>query len=917
MKSPGATYRIQFRPGFGFDEAARIADYLSKLGVSHVYSSPYLQPVPGSEHGYDVVDHRKVNDELGGEAGHARFCAALQAAGLGQVLDLVPNHMAILGSHNEWWWDVLENGPSSLYAHYFDVDWEPPEEKLRNKILLPILPDHYGRVLEEGGMELARDEESLTLRMADLSFPLSPRSVALLLERTISRRSSTGLTDILLALDKLPAPTVTDTESRKRRDRELRELKARLARLLRHEESAGNALDRTVEEINRDPDLLDAVLEEQNYRIAYWRTGNRELDYRRFFDVDHLAALRVEDPDVFAAIHHRVLGWVREGILHGLRIDHPDGLRNPRQYLERLRSHAPSGWLVVEKILEPGESLRPSWPVEGTTGYDFLNDVGGLFVDPAGEEALTSLYTEFTGDDVQWESTVRQKKAWVLHGMLAADLNRLAHRFVQICERNRRFRDYTRHQLREALREVAVSLPVYRTYVEEDGRAEEEDLTVLQDAFRAVRSHASHLDPRLLAFLHDILSGRRGGSGEPETELRMQFQQLTGAVMAKGVEDTAFYTYLRFVALNEVGGDPSRFGLDPEAFHARCRRAAWDWPRSMLALSTHDTKRSEDVRARLFLLSEVPEAWSEAVRHWRGMNDAHWSGWKPPDRRTEYLLYQILVGAFPLPLERARIFLEKAIREAKIHTSWTNPDRGYEDAVMTFLGRLYEAPEFQEELEAFCRRLIKPGRINSLAQKLVQLTAPGVPDLYQGTELWDLSLVDPDNRRPVDFGLRRATLEELARASPEEILDRMDRGDPKMWVIRQGLALRTERPGIFGAGADYGPLRAHGAAAPHVMAFSRGDEAVTVVPRLVVGLQRRGGWGDTSLEIPQGDWVDRLSGQKLTGGRIGVADLLQRFPVALLARELPRWHRAPELYRMASLTALNSVPSYQLGNSEE
>jgi (1->4)-alpha-D-glucan 1-alpha-D-glucosylmutase len=734
-------------------------------------------------------------------------------------------------------------------------------------------------------MELARDEESLTLRIADLTFPLSPRSVALLLERTIARSSSRGLRDILLALDRLPAPTATDTESRKRRGGELRELKARLARLLRQEESAGNALDRTVQEINRDPDLLDTVLEEQNYRIAYWRAGSRELGYRRFFDIDDLAALRVEDPEVFAATHHRVLDWVREGVVEGLRIDHPDGLRNPRQYLVRLRSHAPNAWVVVEKILEAGESLRASWPVEGTTGYDFLNDVGGLFVDPAGEEPLTTLYAGFTGDDSPWETVSRQKKEWVLERMLAADLNRLAHLFVRICERNRRFRDYTRHQLREALREVAVSLPVYRTYVEEDGRAEAEDLAVLQEAFRVARSHSARVDSQLLDFLHDILSGKWGGPGEPEAELRMQFQQLTGPVMAKGVEDTAFYTYLRFLPLNDVGGDPSRFGLDPGAFHARCRRAARDWPRSMLALSTHDTKRSEDVRARLFLLSEIPEAWGEAVWRWREMNDPHWSGWEAPDRRTEYLLYQTLVGAFPLPLERARIFLEKAIREAKIHTSWTNPDREYEEAVMVFLARLYEAPEFQEELEVFSRQLVEPGRINSLAQQLVQLTAPGVPDLYQGTELWDLSLVDPDNRRPVDFDLRRTVLEEVTAASPEEVLGRMDRGDPKMWVIRQGLALRKERPEIFGQEAAYSPLPAAGAGAEHVMAFSRGDEAVTVVPRLIVGLQRRGGWGDTTLEVPEGDWVDRLSGQKVAGGRVRLAHILRRFPVALLARE--------------------------------
>lgn len=885
MTSVRATYRLQLRPGFGFDEAGATASYLAELGVSHIYTSPYLQAVPGSTHGYDVTDPRRVNEELGGEEGHAGFCAALGTAKLGQVLDLVPNHMAIKGPENEWWWDVLENGPSSLYAHYFDVDWEPPEEKLRNQILLPVLPDHYGRVLEEGSMEVTRQGASFTLRFADMTFPLSPRSVALLLDQTAARHPSPALASLARALNQLPAATSRDPERRRQRDQESGALKSRLARLLKEEEATAEALGRTVREANGDPDLLDAILEEQNYRLAYWRTGNRELDYRRFFDIDHLAALRVEDPEVFAATHGRVLQWLRDGVLDGLRIDHPDGLRNPRRYLDRLRSRAPEAWIVVEKILEPGELLRPSWAVEGTTGYDFLNDVGGLFVDPRGEAPLDALYVELTGDDRPWGETVREKKARVLDRILAANLNRLTHLFVRICERNRRFRDFTRHELREVLREAAISLPVYRTYVEEDGRREEADLAVLEETFRSLAHHAPQVAPELLEFFRSILVGELGGPGDLETELRMQFQQLTGSVMAKGVEDTAFYTYLRFVPLNEVGGDPSRFGTSVEGFHARNRPASEAWPLSMLSLSTHDTKRSEDVRARLLLISEIPDAWGAAVRRWVEMNEPHRTGPGLPDRRTEYLLYQTLVGAFPLPLDRARAFMEKAVREAAVHTSWTDPVQEYEGALEIFLQAIYQAPEFQEDLAGFSRRLQEPGRINSLAQKLLQLTAPGIPDIYQGTELWDLSLVDPDNRRPVDFDLRRRILRGLGAASPEEVMDAMDRGDPKMWLVHRALVLRNERPDLFGSEGGYRELPARGPAANHVVAFTREEEAATVVPRLVMGLRERGGWGDTTLDLPGGSWVNRMTGEAVEGGRSRVSRLLGRFPVALLARD--------------------------------
>ena len=889
MTTPIATYRIQLRPGFGFHEVAELADYLARLGVSHLYASPVLQAAPGSTHGYDVVDHARVNEELGGASGHARMCDALHDAGLGQVLDLVPNHMAVNTPANRWWWDVLENGPSSVYAPWFDVDWEPPEEKLRGQVLLPVLPDHYGRVLEDGGLRLARDRAALTVRHAELSYPLSPRSLGMLLERAAARRPSPSpsLSALARSFGELPPAAATDPDSRRRRARELDGLRRRLERMLARDPALVGTLDEVLDEVNADADLLDTVLAEQNYRLAFWRTGNRELDYRRFFDVDGLAGLRVELPEVFDAVHARVLEWVRTGVLDGLRIDHPDGLRRPRLYFERLRAETPGCWLLVEKILEPGEGLRVSWPVDGTTGYDFLNDVGGLFVDPEAEAPLTKLYGSLTGHVAPWPEIVRDRKRRILRDILAADLNRLTHVFVLVCERNRRYRDFTRQELGDALAEVVAAFPVYRTYVEEDGAAEPEDLDVLRRAFDAARAHAPDVDPELFDFLHAILSGERGEPGEAQAALRMRFQQLTGPVMAKAVEDTAFYGWSRFVALNEVGGDPSRFGVAPHTFHERCRRAAERWPRSMLALSTHDTKRSEDVRARLHLLSEIPGAWERTVRRWTGSNARHKAGKQLPDRVTEYFLYQTLVGAWPLPLERARPYMEKVVREAKTHTSWTDPDARYEGALATFIERLYDDDAFQEDLAAFAEPLVGPGRVNALAQKLLQLTAPGVPDVYQGTELWDLSLVDPDNRRPVDFLLRRRALDELearARSSPEAILEAMDAGLPKMWVVRQALRIRAEQPRAFGDGGCYHPLPVKGEAARHVVVFARSGGAVTLVPRLVLRLEVAGGWKDTGVALPDGRWENRLTGEEVDGGEVAVDTLLARFPVALLAR---------------------------------
>lgn len=878
------TYRLQLHAGFGFDDAAAVADYLATLGISHLYSSPYLQAAPGSTHGYDVVDHHRVNVELGGPDAHRRFCEALGRHDLGQVLDVVPNHMAISGPENKWWWDVLENGPSSLYAGYFDVEWDLPEERLRNKVLLPVLGDHYGRVLEAGELRLAHEDGRFTIHYYEHEFPVSPRSLDELLRTAATWCRSDVLAFIADHLGELPLPTVNDVARAERRHRDKEVLRAWLARLCIEEPAVLAAVDAAVSRVNADSDALDHLLDRQNYRLAYWRAGERDLSYRRFFDIDTLVGLRADREPVFRDTHARVLSWLDEGVLDGLRVDHPDGLRDPHEYFHRLREAAPDGWIIAEKILQPGEHLRDVWPIDGTTGYDFANRVGGLFVDPAGEAPMTALYAELTGESTDFGALIADKKEQVLRELLGSDLTRLTHQFVAVCERHRRHRDYTRNELRACLRAVVACFPVYRTYVRaEAGVVTEEDVRCVDEAVRAAKERAPEIDPGLFDFLHDLLLLRVPGPAE--AELVMRLQQLTGAAAAKGVEDTAFYVYNRLIALNEVGGDPGRFGVSVEAFHRETEEIRRRWPTTMLGTSTHDTKRSEDVRARLYLLSEIPDRWGEAARRWMAHNERHRRN-AMPDRNTEYYLYQTAVGAWPIGPDRLVPHMEKATREAKVHTSWIDPEPDFDEAVQAFTEAILADSDFTNDLDAFVRPLVGPGRVNSLAQTLVKLTAPGVPDLYQGTELWDLSLVDPDNRRPVDFERRRRLLAELPDLTPEDVMARADEGLPKLWVIRRALALRKQRPAAFGPAGSHRPLRARGERAAHVVAFARGDRedrVVTVVPRLVLGLG--GDWRDTELELPTGRWRNVLTGDRVDRSPARLADLLSRFPVALLAKE--------------------------------
>jgi (1->4)-alpha-D-glucan 1-alpha-D-glucosylmutase len=891
MATPSSTYRLQLRPEFDFAAAAAVARYLADLGVTHAYASPYLQAAPGSAHGYDVVDHHHVNAELGGEEGHAAFCAALGEAGLGQVLDIVPNHMAIT-PENAWWTDVLENGPSSRYASYFDVDWDPPEQKLRNTVLMPVLGDHYGKVLEAGELVLARQGGWFVIRYFDHVFPVAPPTADLPLAMAAAQAGSDDLAFLASVCEQLPPATATDRLSLLRRHRDKEVVKRQLQRLFDEDPAIAAAVDTAVARINADVDLLDSFLDRQNHRLAYWRMAGSELDYRRFFDVTTLAGLRMEEEHVFEDTHRLILGWLRAGVLDGVRIDHPDGLLDPAEYFDRLRAEAPDAWIVVEKILEHGERLPGTWPVDGTTGYDAMQVVGGIFVDPAGEGPLTEAWEAFTGEQWDWEELVYDAKMLVMRDVLAADLLRLTQSFVEVCEASRRHRDHARAELRDALREVMGSFGVYRTYVSAGERAGEADAAVIDRALAEAARRRPDLDPDVLDLLGQILRGEL--ETESATRLRLRFQQTTGPVMAKSVEDTSFYRGTRLLSLNEVGGDPATFGTTPADFHRHWAEAHERWPAAMVASSTHDTKRSEDVRARLALLSEVPGEAARALGRLADLASAHRTrqpdGSWFPDRGTEWLLLQTLLGAHPLDLDRVQAYAEKATREAKRHTSWLDPVPAFDDAVRAYLEGALGDRAFTAALAEEADPLLVPGFTNALAAQLVKLTVPGVPDVYQGTELWDLSLVDPDNRRPVDYDLRRRLLAEVASLDGEALWSRVDEGLPKLALTAAALRLRRRAPGAFGAGpaGAYRPLTAAGPAADHVVAYTRGDHVATVVPRLALRLAAAGGWRDTTIDLPPGRWRDAVTGAEAQGGAVPVAGVLSPLPVALLVAE-PLW----------------------------
>ena len=931
---PRATYRLQLHKGFTFADAEAVVDHLAALGISHLYASPILKARPGSTHGYDIIEHDALNPEIGTDSELERLCDKLASHGMGLLLDHVPNHMAVGGKDNAWWLDVLEWGESSPYAEYFDIDWEARRLDLRGKVLLPVLADQYGLVLERGEIALRFDAEdgSFSAWYYDHRFPISPRRYGAILRRArLTDRPNDELAALADGFAKLDA-------GRSRRHRRLMHeegtrLKAALAELARRAPEVRAALDQGAASLMGEAGQpaswrrLHALFEAQAWRAAYWRTAADEINYRRFFNINDLAGIRIELPELFARAHHRVLALIAQGRVQGLRIDHIDGLFDPREYCERLQREAakaarlPDGafYIVVEKILAAHETLR-EWPVAGTTGYDFIAQVGGLFVDPAGEAPLTRIYQRFTGRTAEFAQVLYDGKKRVTAVNLASETNVLARAFHALAMSHWRTRDFTLNLIRAALDEVVALFPVYRTYVTAAG-ASAEDRRYIDWAVGHARKHWPGADTSIFDFVHGVLTGdiaARGSGYSRGAALRlaMKFQQLTGPVMAKGAEDTAFYRYDRLISLNEVGGDPSRFGLTLTAFHRLCETRAKRWPNTQLAGTTHDTKRSEDTRARLHLLSEMPEAWEERLDRWEKVNAlkrADLDGERAPDANDEYFFYETVVGAWPSDLalaevERVRDFAErvrgtmiKMVREAKERSSWSNPDAEYEAALGRFVASALDASRpnpFLQDLCAFVETLGRPGAINSLSQTLIRLTAPGVPDIYQGAELFDFGMVDPDNRRPVDWGVRARLLAELRQRSRDGAMDRQAcaelaanwrDGREKMFLTWRALALRAEHPALFSGGA-YMPLESNGRHGDRLCAFARianGLAAVTVAPRLIAPLHRNNAgidWADTSVSLPEDRaWRDALSGRALgTRTSVPIAELLADFPVALL-----------------------------------
>ncbi len=874
-----ATYRLQLTAEHGFDAAAALVPYLAALGVSHLYVSPIMEAVPGSTHGYDAVDPGRVREELGGDAGLGRLTGALAAAGLGLIVDIVPNHMAA-HERNPRWWDVLENGPSSRYAAHFDVDWTGGGD---DRIRLPVLATRYGRALASGDLHLERAGADVAVVVHDgLRLPVAPRSLGRVLAEAARRLGRDELAFLADALTMLPAASSTDRPSTLRRHRDRAILRALAGRLLGDDDVAAT-VDAVLREIAGDPASLDTLLEWQPYRLAFWRTQRTEMGYRRFFDVASLIGVRVELPHVFDDVHARILGLVGDGSVTGLRVDHVDGLRDPAGYLARLRAAAPAAWIGVEKIRSPAEPLPP-WPIDGTTGYELGEAIGAVLVDPTGEAPLTALAERFTGEAFVPAVEVRRARCEILAGAFHGELRRLSRLAMIALAGDRRFRDVGDDELVEALTEVLAGYPVYRTYFVAGEAARPDDLACVARAADAALEARPELDGDLVAWLRAALAL---GGGTPEAdELALATQQVTGAVMAKAVEDTVFYRQVRLLARNEVGADPAVFALDRAGFHA-CMAAAARSPRALVATSTHDSKRSGDVRARLTVLAELPDAWSEAVESWSVRAERHRRG-ALPDRHAEYVMWQTIVGAWPLDAERLTACMEKSIREAKRVTAWTRVDAAYEEAVRALCTGVLADEALCADIAAFVDAIAPAGWRTGLSQTLLKLTVPGVPDLYQGSELWNLRLVDPDNRAAVDFAARRAMLAELGPGPATSVamtpppgpgVEDLGDGRAKLRLIREALALRRRRPEAFGGG--YQPLAAEGGRADHVLAFVRGDDVIAVAPRWTANLSD---WADTRLVLPAGTWRDVLTGVCRTGPA-PLADLTGDFPVALLERD--------------------------------
>ncbi|HEY9877347.1 MAG TPA: malto-oligosyltrehalose synthase [Leptolyngbyaceae cyanobacterium] len=927
MRIPIATYRLQFRKEFGFADAHRVLPYLEELGISDIYASPIFKARAGSTHGYDVVDPAQLNPEVGSEEEFDDLIGDIQSRGMGWVQDIVPNHMAY-DSENPFLIDILEHGPHSEYCDFFDVEWEHPFDDFRGKILTPMLGDFYGNCLENGEINLNYDHSGLTVNYYSLRVPLRIESYAQFLTYDMDRLAkSLGRSDPdfikLMGILYMVKNISAETTGRERKDQS-EFVKDLLWELYNTNEYVKEYIEHNLDTFNnKNPDvnghdLLDNLLSDQFFRLAFWKVGAEELNYRRFFTVNELICLRVEDLKVFQKSHSLIGQLVKNGQIEGLRIDHLDGLYDPEQYLRRLRTKFGDVYVVVEKILELEEELPEDWPIQGTSGYAFLNRINSVFCQTANEQAFDGIYHRFSGLNPNYHEWLIDKKRLIAETNLVGDVDNLGHMLKRIAGKYRYGRDFTLSGLRKSILEVLVQFPVYCTYINEDGVSDRdrkyitEAITNAKKNLPRLLNELNFIEKILLLDYEDFLTDEDRAQW---LHFSMRFQQFSGPLMAKGVEDTLFYVYNRLISLNEVGGNPGKFGLTDDEFHAFNQRRLAHWPHAMNASSTHDTKRSEDIRARLNILSEIPEEWEQHVHRWRELNDPYKIVTEKrviPDANDEYFLYQTLVGAYPCNedeydsfVERVKAFVVKAVREAKVHTAWLRPDSEYEEGFLKFVTRILKRGENNEFLEAFFsfqKKIANYGIFNSLGQTLLKITSPGVPDFYQGTELWDLSLVDPDNRRPVQYDDRLSFLQEIKRRSQTGMESLMSDlratrhdGRMKLFLITRALATRRQHLAVFQEG-DYLPLQVEGAHAGNVMAFARhheGTVAIAVVPRFLTSLigpdQDPIGeeiWGDTALVIPdnlRGHWCEAITNCEIADQpRLPIGKILQNFPVALL-----------------------------------
>jgi (1->4)-alpha-D-glucan 1-alpha-D-glucosylmutase len=980
---PGSAYRLQFNRSFRFVDAIRLIPYLQRLGITTLYASPILAARAGSNHGYDITDHNRLNPEIGTEEEFHQMLGELLRGGMGLLLDVVPNHMGAgyeASGTNLWWRDVLENGRASEYANFFDIDWNPLKSELRNKVLLPILGNQYGEELEAGRIVLAYDGQGFHVEYFDKVLPVDPQTIPLIFH-TAGEFSQPGdaareLLALLAALGELPPHTAPDSS---RRQREIPYLLRRFTELVQRSEEAREYVLGAVRRLNGTPgdahsfDALHQLLEAQVYRLAHWRVSAEEINYRRFFDVNDLIGLRMEDPQVFAATQKLIRRLLTEDAVIGLRIDHPDGMFNPPQYFMRLQmlfaaaklyGPVPVGelaengiemnvqsafgqhalepgqepfYVVAEKILEKGEALPREWPVSGTVGYEFTNAVNGIFIDGRNQKSFTNLYHRLIGESLNVERLTYQAKKLVMLSALSSEVNVLSHMLDEISSTNRRARDFTRKVLRDAIRETIACFPVYRTYVDERGHLSDRDHEFIAQAVASAKRINSAMAPQVFDFLQDILLLREDNGGPPiygyrhQLYFALKFQQLTGPVMAKGLEDTVCYVYNRFISVNEVGGNPGSFGVSVEEFHQGNRERAELWPSALLTTSTHDTKRSEDVRMRLDVLSEMPRPWAAQVMRWRRINRAKRKtiddGRIVPDNNEEYFLYQTLAGTWPMPATasfspgdwalsreerlaytaRIQAYMEKAVHEGKINLSWINPHQEYTEALRRFVARILSSGteskpnNFLRLMHEFIPRLAWFGVINSLAETLLKLTSPGVPDVYQGQELFNFTLVDPDNRQPVDFTVAEKYLLELEHRQPSpelcrELLEHWTDGRLKLWTTHRGLCARSDTGELFRHG-DYTPVKVEGERREHVVAFVRRHQqaaALIAVPRLSFTLMngeprlaKAEDWGTTRLHLPEEsrEFRNVLTGERVIAqpnGELLCREVFASFPVALL-----------------------------------